>query len=494
MKKPFKVFAASAITALLLSACTSNQSSTDEKKKTDDGKGTTTITMVMKDESASNPSSKAYFSQLEKNLKTDENLNVHIKLVDVPQGNYAEKLNLLLTSGQIPDLIYFQGGGETQMAQQNLLEDLTPYIDKSQYIKNILAPYDKERLKNFPYLLWIKPLSQSTPVIRKDWFDKTASGKSLLADPTIDNYYNFFKELKNSPPGGSGKPKFAMTAAGDIQDLNYIFDDAFGITSTWMKDASGKYVYSRVTDNEKNELEFYHKLYKEGLLDPQYITKQWDTKEKAFYDGDAGVIVGTAGKVIDIYDGKMKSVNGDGAGLVVLPPAKGAAQGFGATDVTKESRGIAVSSQSKHKDIAFKILDYLASPKGQMFDRLGFENEDYKVTDGKIDLTDKYFAEWYARFWEPASFTPDQPLVKPLLGDTAQQSLDLVQKYYTEDKSFILPEDQVANWDAMQNLYKEFSTDIITGKKPISAFDDFVKQWEGAGGKDLTKYANDKLK
>lgn len=40
----------------------------------------------------------------------------------------------MLLGGDIPDLIYFQGGDE-QMAEQNLLEDLTPYIENSAYIK-----------------------------------------------------------------------------------------------------------------------------------------------------------------------------------------------------------------------------------------------------------------------------------------------------------------------------------------------------------------------
>lgn len=70
-----------------------------------------------------------YFANLEKALKEDKDLNVKFELVEMPQGNYAEKLNLLLMSGDIPDLIYFQGGDQ-QIANQDLLEDLTPYIEK----------------------------------------------------------------------------------------------------------------------------------------------------------------------------------------------------------------------------------------------------------------------------------------------------------------------------------------------------------------------------
>ncbi|SIB56480.1 Bacterial extracellular solute-binding protein [Mycobacteroides abscessus subsp. abscessus] len=238
---------------------------------------------------------------------------------------------------------------------------------------------------------------------------------------------------------------------------------AFGLNQTWLKEGNG-YIYSKVSDKEKEKLEFYNKLYEEGLLDQQYLTKQWDTKEKAFYDGETAVI------------------------------AKGEDQGFTATDITKESRGLAISSQSKHKDAAFEVLDYLASDKGQLLDRIGFEGEHYNVTDSGIELTDKYYSEWYARFWEPAEFNTEKPLKTPLLSEPAQKSRDLANEFYKEDNSFILPEQYISNWDAMENLYKEYATDIITGKRPVTDFDKFVDEWNQAGGKEITNYANENIK
>ena len=180
----------------------------------------------------------------------------------------------------------------------------------------------------------------------------------------------------------------------------------------------------------------------------------------------------------------MQELGGDDANLIVLPPAKGEAQGFGATDVTKESRGLAISSQSPHKDVAFKVFDYLASPKGQMLDRLGFEEEHYKVVDGEIELNEKYYSEWYARFWEPTEIKSETPLKTPLLGEPGTESLKMAGDFYTEDNNFIIPEQFIANWDAMNNLYKEYSTDFITGKKDLSQFDQFVEAWNRRRSRD----------
>ncbi|MGD7006897.1 extracellular solute-binding protein [Metabacillus sp. 84] len=485
MKRKLAALFAAAMLTLTAAACSGEEASTTDSKKG-------TIKLVLKDEDPSNPATKKYFSNLEKALKEDEKLDVKFELVQMPQGNYAEKLNLLLYSGDIPDMIYFQGGDQ-QISGQDLLEDLTPYLEKSKHLKSIMEPYNEKRMKNYPYLLWIKPLDFKTPVIRSDWFNQLSSSKALMADPSPENYKAFFKELIEKAPGG-GKPKYAITAAGDIAELDSIFNMAFGINQTWLEKSDGTYEYAKVSEKEKAKLEFYSELYKEGLLDPQFATKQWDTKEKAFYDGEAGVITGTNGKVIDIYNGKMTQVNGKEAALTVLPPSKGESQGYGATDVSKESRGIAISSQSKNKELAFKVLDYLASPEGQMLDRIGFEGEHYQQSGDQLELTEKYYSEWYARFWEPAAFETEKPLKTPLLSEPAEESAKLVRDYYSEDNKVMLDEEASAKWDATENLYKEFSADVITGKKPVSDFEKFAEDWEKAGGAEITEFVNGKLK
>lgn len=493
------------VLTMVLSACSSNSNSNSGNKGNTSATPTPTadvtepvssepvsLRVVLKDEGSTNPVAVAFFQKLEQGLLADENVNVKFELVDMAQGSYAENLNLLLLSGDIPDLIYFQGGDQA-IAEQGLLEDLRPYVQNSTYLKDIMMPHNEKRLESYPYLLWVKPVAPKTPVVRADWLAATTSGEALMANPSIDNYYAFFKELVEKKPGGS-TPSYAVTVAGDLAEINFIFNTAFGLDTTWLKKEDGTYEFSKVSSNEKDKLAFYNKLFTEGLLDPQFVTKQWDTKEDAFYKGEAAVIVGTAGKVIDLYDARMKELNGDTAGLVVLPPASGVAQGFGATDVTKESRGMAISAVSENKDIAFKVLDYLASPQGQTIDRFGFENEHYTIENGEIVLNEKYYAEWYARFWEPLELNTSIPVSTPLLGETATQSLELGSKFFTQDNNFIIPEQYVANWDAMNNLYKEYAIDFITGKKAISEFDKFVAAWYAAGGTALTQYANENIK
>ncbi|MDN4493655.1 extracellular solute-binding protein [Ureibacillus aquaedulcis] len=475
--------------AVLLVACSDKaEEEAIEPEVTEDGK--TVITIAYKDDGPSSEASVKYYDALEAALKEHRDLDVEFNIVEIAQGDYAEKLNLLLYSGEIPDLIYFQGSDE-QIAAQGLLEDLTPYIKDSEYLKDILYEHNATRLDNYPYLLWVKPINHKVPVVRTDFLEQLTTSESLLADPTVENYQAFFKELVDK-----GLSEYGITVAGDIAELDFIFNRAFGVTSTWLEDGTGGYVYKKVSDAEKEKLAFYAELYAGGLLDNQYLTKQWDVKEDDFYNNKAGVIVGTNGKVIDLYNTRTKAVNGDSAELTVLPSAAGVSSGYAATSVTKEPRGLAISSQSPNKGIAFEILDFLASPEGMELDLLGYEGEHYKIENGEVVLTDKFYSEWFSRFWEPQTVTLDTPLSSetPLLSPPGQASTDAVVDTYVADNDFTIPEEYISQWDAMENLYKEFAADIITGKVSIDEFDAFVEEWYGAGGEDITKLANETVK
>lgn len=445
-----------------------------------------TIRVAYKDDGPSNENSVAYYDQLAANLLEAKGLEVQFELVELAQGDYSEKLSLLLNSGDIPDLIYFQGGDQP-IVDQGLLEDLRPYIENSEYLKDIVQPHNESRLENYPYLLWVKPIDYKVPVIRQDILDSLESGQALLDDPTIENYKALFEEVVES-----GQADYAVTVAGDIVELDFIFNHAFGVTQDWLPTGDG-YVYSKVSEQEKAKLAFYHELYAAGLLDNEYLTKQWDTKEDAFYNGQAAVIVGTNGKVVDFYNSRVQEVNGEEAGLVVLPPATGESQGFGSSDITKESRGLAISAISENKEVVFEILDYLASPEGQQFDRLGFEGTHYTVADDAIELTDAYYGEWYSRYWEPVDTEFTLPISEdtPMLSEAGLLSQEMANEFFKENNAFILPQEMVAEIDAMNNLYREYSADIITGRLPIDAFDEFVEKWYESGGNRLTEVANE---
>lgn len=410
---------------------------------------------------------------------------VDLVILSAPTGSYATVVPIAFRTGQIsPDLIYFQGGDQP-LAQEGLLEDLTPYIEKSTNVKAIMADHNKAAMANYPYLMWLAPARVQIPVMRSDWFAQLKTSKALLENPTIDNYYAMFKEIKDS-----GMARWPITTDGGILKLDSVFNHAFGVTATIVKE-NGTWVYSVATEATKNKLAFYAKLYKEGLLDNEYVTKTWETMEQSFYEGTAAFVSGTAGDVVNVYNNKMKETQG--VELFVLPPAKGVSQAYQSIDVTKESRGFAINADSKVKEAAWSVLEFMAGPEGRKLDKLGLEGIHYNVQGGKYVLT-MQFPSWWAKFWPTMNGLDTSTVVGEVLSSPAIDSLNAATEYFAPDTNVLLPEDLLPLKDAMDKLYREYSTDIIRGVRPVSHFDEFVAKWNAAGGTRISQYLATVLK
>ena len=404
---------------------------------------------------------------------------IELEVLSPPAGNYNTAVPIAFRTGQVtPDIVYFQGG-DLPIAQEGMFTDLTPYIERSTYVKAIMEDHNRAALKNYPYLIWLSPARVSTPVIREDWYNRLRTAQAVMQDPTVDNYYAMFKEMKDT-----GLARWPITVDGGVGRLDSVFNHAFGITATLMKQ-NNRWVYSNATEQERNKLEFYARLYREGLLDNEYVTKAWDTMEQAFYEGTSGFVAGTAGAVIDVYNNKMRETQG--TNLVVLPPAKGVSQAFRSVDVSKESRGFAIAADSRVKDTAWAFLEFMASPQGRIIDKLGLEGVHHNVVNGRYVLTPEY-PSWWARVWETFNGLDTSRVDGELMTRAGAASLEAASRYFAPDTNVVLPEEFLPMKDAMDQLYIQYSTDIIRGVRPISAFSEFVTRWNAAGGDRISTY------
>ena len=437
------------------------------------------IRMVSKDLVSTNPPDVAHIERIEAAMAA-KGTEIDIQIVDLPSSGYADALSVMLLSGDIPDLIYFQGG-DAKMVEQGILEDLTPWIEKSPNLKAALYPHNVERLAHYPYLLYVYPPRMPQPVIRKDWLEKSG----LPAPTTVDEYVALFTAIKDGDFDGDGVANsYGVTTADNTNELDSIFNQAFGVTGTWMQNEAGEWIQSRVSTQEKDKLAFYASLREKGLFDPEYIPSKFDVKEDKFYTGRAGVIFGSSAEVIDIYGGKMRQVHPEAELVLLAPPAGPGGQGNQAIDVSKEARGFALSSLSEHKEEVMALLDFMASPEGQMLDRLGFEGTEYTKSGDTITMTDK-IATWYARFFASANWTPPTPW----MSTAAQGSLKQVSDNFKPDNAFVWPAEYAADLDATENVYRAWVYKFISGEAGMDQWDAYVAEWEAAGGTRLNEYA-----
>ena len=137
-----------------------------------------------------------------------------------------------------------------------------------------------------------------------------------------------------------------------------------------------------------------------------------------------------------------------------------------------------------------KVMDFLASPEGQIVDRMGFEGTHYtKAADGTITVTPD-MATWYARFSYAPSFKPPTEW----RSQASLDFLDSVNKWFKPDNSFVWPAEYAPDVDAAENVYRSWVAKFITGEAGMDQWDAYVAEWKAAGGDRLTEYARTVLK
>ena len=436
-----------------------------------------TVRIVSKDLSADNELHQQYM-QIGVDALKKQGINIKLEIVELTGGqSYKEKLPLAIMSGNIPDIIYDQYGYDKVMSDQGILEDLTPYVANSEHLQNAMWKHNKERLKNYPYLLRAHPPRIRIGTVRADWLNKAG-----MSEPqNLDDYYKMLKAFSESDYDGNGSnDTFGLTMTGNTKRCDWIFNPAFGLGATW-ENSNGKYSHRYISKNQKEKFAFYNKLYKEGILDPEFITDKWDVMEDKYYSGKVGMICGSIGLTMNVYQGKMDNVQGSHTPILALKPP---ANAFAPIDASKEGRGYMISALSEVKDEAFAFLEYWASPEGLITEKLGLPGVHHTVSGGNYTLTDKHPTH------EPLFYEPNIPAPVETFVPAATQSFNYASDLVTFDNKFAYPEELQAQADNAENIYWEYSYKFISGEIPLSDFDAYVDTWLKSGGQDITDYAN----
>ncbi len=445
------------------------------------------VHLLMKDIDPASDDIIAMEEQIEAGMAKN-NQFVDLVFDPAPAGSYNDTVPVAFRTGTVnPDIIYFQGGDLT-LGQEGYLEDLTPYIDNSTYVKSLLAEHNIQSLDSYPYLMWLAPARVQFGVMRSDWVAQLPTAQAVLADPTVDNYRAMFEEIVDT-----GLADVAFTMDGSVTRLNQIFNQAFGVTGAYINNGE-KYISYMISEEELAKLEFYAGLYADKLIDQEYLTTQWDGMEQKFYEGTAAMTVGTQGAVVKIYNDKMIQTHGEESALTVFPPASGIGQGALSVDTSKESRGLAINSESEVKDAAFAVFEYMASPEGRKIDLLGLEGVQYTIENGEVVPTENY-NNWWPRFHETRNtFDPGVTISEDLYPAAATLSLEYGNTYFVGDQTnILLPAELAPLNDAVVNLYNEFATDIVMGRKTAADFDAYVADFYANGGDQIEEYVNANL-
>ncbi|MDY8047448.1 ABC transporter substrate-binding protein [Paenibacillus polymyxa] len=228
------------------------------------------------------------YSKMEIFKRLEKQTNVKINWENIPDTDFAEKKNLLLASGDLPDAFY--GAGFTDYDLINYGKDgtiipLEDLIDK--YAPNLKALLDRRpdiklaitapdgHIYGLPS--WEENKLDTNPffhVINKNWLDKLG----LKVPQTLDEYTQTLIAFKTKDPNGNGKADEIPLSFMHMQwcsDIAGIFG-AFGLPDNLEHRIvrEGKVIFTASQPQYKEALKYIHdNWYKQGLIDRESFTQ-----------------------------------------------------------------------------------------------------------------------------------------------------------------------------------------------------------------------------
>ncbi|MDF2645599.1 MAG: hypothetical protein K0Q73_1404 [Paenibacillus sp.] len=443
--------------------------------------------------------------------KLEEKFNVKITNIKLERTSWKDKFNVMLASGQIPD-IFPVDANETDMANwanQGIIASLS-----SDEIKKTMPSYTKALetvdagswgVGNYNGKNWgipkVWPAGNEgfIPGYNEAWLKKIGYNEPPKTLAELEDVLTKF--VNNDPDGNGKKDTFGLSGRGKlpIQMFTSVFS-AHGVSPYQFKTgADGKIVYGGITEETRTALKLLNKWYKGGLIDPEFITTDNNQLNEKFAAQKIGMVDnmkwGNFYKLSGFITkpGLDKGQNIVGGKPVVGPAGKSYGFSYGARQAPV-LLGAQVEKDEKKRTKIMQILDYVATnPEYWLLTVYGQKDINYDM-EGDFVIARTTPEAGVVKVGAGSYYNPlnavDTSMVKYT---TSKELLDLKAKLNVgyEPMIDILGPAILANkakYGAnLQTLQDAYMIKAVTGEANTDkAFDDFKAQWLKSGGQELT--------
>lgn len=449
----------------------------------------------------------------------EDKYNVNLDLWYVEGSNWNDVLAVRFASNEIPDYLEVKGFetlgkyvNEDILAEINvkMLKEAAPYIYNN-VIKedklNVLR-YTSINGKCYALPTVTANMFHNAIVWRGDWL------KKIGMDKYPETFEDFEKVMyafaKDDPDGNSKNDTYGMSQTG----IPLVFG-AFGYQpDRWMK-KDGKLVHGSVQPEMKEALKVLNKWYKDGILDPEFVTGENQGGYYAFSHAFMNSRIGLTSlgafyhwKPV-FYPGDTKSecylelqkINPEALKTLqfgVPPRNKDGIGGAPATSTIINSTSLGFGKQLESNPDKFRalieLLEGLSSDyEGYLESIFGIKgkhwdfDKDTSLPGFVNENTSKTVAE-QGIFGGMESSDYCNRRAKPRFDWAYENHFD--KDCMQNELLAPLPSDGKYK-DELEKLQLDTYTKIIRGDLPVDYFEEYVVKWNKIGGEQLTKEANE---
>ena len=446
----------------------------------------------------------------------EEKTGCHVEWINPSPVAAQEQFNLMIASGEYPDIIeyYWQDieGGAQQYVDDGVLVSISDYIDNMPNFKKfnkenpLIAAQYQDVDGNMIYAPCIRKDDELRvylgPMIRQDWLDKLG----LKMPTTTDELYNVLKAFKTGDPNGNGKADEIPFTGIDANSITYGISNIVWAFDThydfYVKD--GKVTHGIMENNFKEALKYMNKLFAEGLIDPDYMINDEQKYDSKVINDKSGFYFGVQPSFY------YNNMNPEKQHVVAVPYIGGKCNNPAYLS-NLCGNGAAITTACINPSGAAKWLDEFYSEEGTTIANFGKEGKTYNVVDGKKVLDREYV------FNNPEGLERKNVCAKSFIGATTDFPCFQLWDYYSQtlekwgtdaievwyksgDTSSALPVLQFTS-DENRELSKiqsdintylsEFVNNVIVGRVSADTFEKAQSTVVGMGMDKVLKIYND---
>ena len=329
----------------------------------------------------------------------EKETGIDIQWDEVAEEGWSEKIKLTLASGSnLPDAIY--GGSVSSsdvfkygqqgiiVSMDDLIENYTTnakkYLAEREDIRKIIT-YTDGHIYSLPSI--DESLSTRIPgmlIVNQTWLDRVG----LEHPTTVDEFYNMLKTFKEKDANGNGVAgdeiclSLRQFASPNTIDANKSLTNLFGFfgvvddNSHIMIKDDKEVVFVPTTDEYREALEFFHKLYEEGLMDPESFTQN-DSQFWSKTRSDEGVGFTTAFSWLELNNGNVEQNE-----YVIMDPLKDQVVCQPVIVAGLATNRFTITSSNKYPEATIRWIDtFLDNGDRALESRFGKEGETWQWLD-----------------------------------------------------------------------------------------------------------------
>ena len=321
----------------------------------------------------------------------EEKFNADFEFMLVSRGtnDYQNKLNLLIASDDLPDLVQVNDYSIlTTMVEMGLLLPLDELVQE--YGQEMLAIRPQECWDPFIFdgKLYSLPNQYRTdgiiPVIREDWLDNLG----LSVPTTIEEYEEVIRAFTEDDPDGNGKDD-TYSISGPTNPITSTCLPAYqyyGVLPDQWLVKDGELTFGSIQPEMLEALKMINRWFREGYIDPQFPLYNREKFEEVLGQGKFGSYASTEVQRLDpAFDIGLAALRErePESHFIAYEPivSRDGVQRLWTNDFRSIGYTMAISAKCENPVRLMKLLNYAASEEGYLRIRYGEEGVHYTVDE-----------------------------------------------------------------------------------------------------------------